>query len=83
MASSMLSLATNFVLSRIIANIRKGFKYSTIIIVSHRLSAIKEMDLIYFFAGPNVMYKGRHERLLVKLPDYREFFKGQLDENDS
>jgi ABC-type bacteriocin/lantibiotic exporter with double-glycine peptidase domain len=63
---------------KIIANIRSNFPQSTLIIVSHRISAVRGMDAIYFMAGPNRMYMGTHDQLLKDNPLYRDFFSTQL-----
>lgn len=65
--------------AKIIANIKEQSLHPTIILVSHRLSTVKEMDLIYYFQKSNVMHTGKHEVLLERLPGYRQFFKAQLD----
>ncbi|MFH1492653.1 MAG: ABC transporter ATP-binding protein [Candidatus Omnitrophota bacterium] len=64
--------------SKIIANIKNKFSDSTIILVSHRLSAVKTMDTIYYFKGPHIMHIGSHDKLLDELSDYREFFREQI-----
>ncbi|MFH1593475.1 MAG: ABC transporter ATP-binding protein [Candidatus Omnitrophota bacterium] len=64
---------------RAMANIREAFEDSTILVVSHRLSTIRKMDVIYLFSGGTVMASGSHEELFSGEPAYRELFAGQLD----
>jgi ATP-binding cassette subfamily B protein len=63
---------------KIITNIKDFLKETTLIVVSHRISAIKKMDLVYFLATPQEMLIGAHrellgatiyQRYLVSLPD--------------
>lgn len=60
--------------AQIVEAIRKEFRESTIILVSHRLSAIEKMDLVYFFESPGVMRFGKHNCLLTDNSKYRDFF---------
>lgn len=64
---------------RIIDNLKEKFRSSTIIVVSHRLSTVKKMDLLYFFEAPDKMEVGSHEQLLEKNPRYRELFASQIE----
>jgi ATP-binding cassette subfamily B protein len=66
---------------KIIENIKSALKDATIIVVSHRLSTVKKMDLVYFLKSPSVMEVGTHEQLLAKCPKYGELFASQLTEN--
>lgn len=64
---------------RIFDNIRSKFNSSTIIIVSHRLSMVKKMDLLYFLQAPDRMEVGRHEEFLENNQRYRELFSSQIE----
>lgn len=63
----------------IIDNLKEKFKSSTIIIVSHRLSTAKRMDLLYFLEAPEKIDIGSHEELLIRNPKYRELFASQIE----
>ena len=63
----------------IIDNIKSKFKSSTIIIVSHRLSTAKKMDLTYFFEAPDKIEIGTHVELLERNLKYRELFASQIE----
>lgn len=65
---------------KIIDNIRDALPDSTIIVISHRLSAIKRMDLVYFLESPGRIDIGRHEELLSRSPVYRDYLSSQLAE---
>lgn len=64
---------------KITDNIRAGFRDSTVIIVSHRLSALKKMDRVYFFESSGNMDSGTHSELLAQNKKYRELFAGQIE----
>jgi len=63
--------------ARIIETLKKRFNNSTIIVVSHRLTAIEKMDMIYFFESPSNMNIGTHQGLIERDSGYREFFANQ------
>jgi len=63
---------------KIIDNIKNEFRDSTIIVVSHRLSTVKKMELAYFLEGPADIYIGSHEELL-RNAGYRELFASQIE----
>ena len=65
---------------KIIDNIKQAFKDSTLIIVSHRLSAVKNMDLVYFLEGPAKMDIGTHTEFIKTNFKYRELFASQIEE---
>ena len=48
------------------------------IIISHRLSAIKDAERVYFFGSEGTMVVGAHSQLLLTCPNYRDFFRPQL-----
>ncbi len=62
----------------IVHNLKCEFEPTTIIFISHRLSTIKKMDLVYFLEGANVINIGLHEQLVKEKAKYRELFASQL-----
>ena len=64
---------------RIINNIKAEFKNSTVIVVSHRLSTIKKMDLVYFLESPSNIEIGFPDELLERSQKYRELFASQIE----
>lgn len=65
--------------AKIIGNIKESFPSSTLIFVSHRLSTINEMDLVYFFSGACRMEIGRHRDLLRSNPKYAHYLAHQVE----
>ncbi len=61
--------------AKIIDSIKSKFRDSTIILVSHRLTAIEKVDLVYFLQAPDFMLIGKHNDLIESSSEYREFFK--------
>ena len=68
---------------KIISKLKQEFKETTIIVVSHRLSTIKKMDLVYFLEGADKLTIGQHEQLVKENIAYRELFASQLEEKES
>jgi ABC-type multidrug transport system fused ATPase/permease subunit len=62
----------------IIDNIRGTLKDSTIIVISHRVSTISNMDLVYFLSGSGKIIKGTHEDLLQNNAQYPNYLAHQL-----
>jgi len=66
---------------KIVDNMKRDFKDSTIVIVSHRLSTVKKMDLVYFLESPSNMKVGTHQELMEKSPKYKELFASQIEKS--
>ncbi len=69
----------------IINNIRKEFKKTTRILVSHRISTIKDSDLIIVLDDGKIAQMGTHESLVAKHGIYKRLYlrqqlSAQLDE---
>lgn len=64
---------------KIIDNLKEKFKDSALIIVSHRLSSAKNMDLVYFLESNHHIEAGTHQRLLERNPKYKELFASQIN----
>ncbi|MFH1479155.1 MAG: ABC transporter ATP-binding protein [Candidatus Omnitrophota bacterium] len=64
---------------KIVNNIKNYFKDSTIILVSHRLSAVKNMDIVYFLEGQGKMSIGKHHELVKDNLNYRKLFASQIE----
>jgi len=67
---------------KITDNIRNEFKDSTVIVVSHRFSTVKKMDLVYFLESPSHMQVGTHEELIKRSIKYRELFASQIQNHE-
>ncbi|WP_168192655.1 ABC transporter ATP-binding protein [Undibacter mobilis] len=51
---------------------------TTIVIVAHRLSTIRNADLIYVLDGGKLVASGPHDELMQKSPLYQRLFEAQL-----
>jgi ABC-type multidrug transport system fused ATPase/permease subunit len=54
----------------------------TVVLVAHRLSTIREADLIYVLHRGRVVQEGTHRQLLAQEGLYRTLWRAQTDEND-
>lgn len=63
---------------KIIDNIKGNFRDSTLIIVSHRLSSVRKMDLVYFLESPSNMQLGSHQEVIARSTKYKELFASQM-----
>ncbi|MFH1380436.1 MAG: ATP-binding cassette domain-containing protein, partial [bacterium] len=64
--------------TKMLETIRKYRKNHTMIIVSHRLSAIKDADIIFFMDSGRITETGTHNSLVEINGKYSEFVKRQL-----
>lgn len=63
---------------KIMDHIRDFLRGSTVIVISHRFSTIKAMDVVYFMDTSGKMEVGTHEELSNKSPRYVEYLSQQL-----
>ncbi|MFH1380848.1 MAG: ABC transporter ATP-binding protein [Candidatus Omnitrophota bacterium] len=63
---------------KVMENIKREFRNSTVISVLHRLSTVKRMDLVYFFENGEKVDIGTHDELLEKNPRYERVFASQI-----
>jgi ATP-binding cassette subfamily B protein len=66
--------------ARIIDNMMGSLRDATIIIVSHRFSAIKRTHLVFFLNSPDKIDVGIHEELLRNNLQYQKYLAHQLKE---
>lgn len=64
----------------IIKNLREETKGKTILVISHRLKAVKEADQIFVFDDGQIVERGKHEELLIKQGIYQSMYMKQLIE---
>jgi ABC-type multidrug transport system fused ATPase/permease subunit len=64
---------------KIIENIKKELKDSTLITISHRLSTARNMEKVYFLKSSSCMDTGTHDELLERSVGYRELFASQIE----
>ncbi len=61
----------------ILNNIKEIAKEKLVIIVSHRLSSIKDADKIYVMAKANLVEEGTHETLIKQCGEYKRIYDAQ------
>ena len=66
----------------ILDQLREQFKGRTVIIISHRLSAVQNADEILCFDEGRVAERGTHDELLAKDGIYARFWNEQQKEAD-
>ena len=68
--------------SRILQGLRDELKGRTAFIISHRVTAVKDADLILVLDGGRIVERGRHEDLLARGGTYASLLRRQLLEQD-
>ena len=66
----------------ILQHLRKELKGRTTLMISHRISTIKDADVIYYLEDGTVVEKGTHEELLEKEGRYSVMYNKQLIEQE-
>ena len=62
----------------IVENLDKFYKGKTVVVVAHRLSTVKNADLILVLKDGDVIESGNHEELLAKKGFYSELYYSQF-----
>lgn len=79
-ATSHLDTATERAIQE---NLRGVFADKTVLLVAHRLSTIREADLIYVMHQGRVVEQGDHESLMASGGRYAQLWRSQTDESRS
>ena len=66
----------------ILGHLRKEVGSRTTIMISHRISTIKDADVIYYLEGGNIVEHGTHEELIQKKGFYNAMYNKQLLEQE-
>jgi len=66
----------------ILENLSKVSQRKTTLIVSHRISSIKNADKIIVLDHGRIVQEGTHESLLKQPGHYQDLYKKQLDEKE-
>jgi len=64
---------------KILVSLKEKYKDCTIIIISHRISTIREVDEIVFIHNGEIVEQGKHESLLNKKGYYWSLYKEQFE----
>ncbi len=67
--------------NKIINHIKEFLKDSTVIIISHRLSTMQKVDMIYFFMTPEKIDAGTFEELVRNNVDFQHYLNLQESES--
>ena len=73
-ATSHLDTATEAAIQR---NLREALAGKTVVLVAHRMSTIREADLIYVLRGGQVAEQGTHRQLMARGGAYRDLAQSQ------
>ena len=76
-ATSALDADSEFMVQQAIDNLIKNGQ-QTVILVAHRLSTVRDADMIYVLKEGQVMESGKHMELLAKDGYYKSLVKRQL-----
>jgi ATP-binding cassette subfamily B protein len=68
--------------TEILAGLRTVFGDRTAILVSHRVSAVKDADRIFVLDGGRIVERGTHAELIARGGMYAELLQRQLHEDD-
>ena len=66
----------------ILKNLKTKFKNTTKVIISHRISSIKDVDQIIVLENGEIIERGKHEELLKSKNLYFEMYNQQLNKNN-
>lgn len=67
---------------KILARLREEFPERTRVVISHRLSTLKDADRIVVLEEGRIVESGRHDELLRRGGAYAEIFQEQMIENE-
>ncbi|MGX7394461.1 ATP-binding cassette domain-containing protein [Carnobacterium mobile] len=57
--------------------IKEYFTHNIMVLITHRLSSVKDVDMIYFMKEGSISEYGNHEELMNKNGDYKKLFEIQ------
>ena len=62
----------------ILENVLHGMDNKTVVVISHRLSSVRNFPRIVFLEGGQIRAEGTHQALLSSVPRYRQMFGEQI-----
>ena len=65
---------------KILKNLKTIMKEKTSIIISHRISAVKDADIIIVLEEGEIIQRGSHEELIHEIGIYKDIYEKQLIE---
>ena len=77
-----LSAVDTYTEEEILARLTGVMRARTSIIVSHRISTVRDADLIVVLANGRIVERGRHDDLLALNGQYAEMYRKQLLEDE-
>ncbi|OAA29731.1 multidrug ABC transporter ATPase [Kosmotoga arenicorallina S304] len=63
---------------KIISSLREGIDLRTVIVISHRLKAVRDADIIYVLHDGEIIESGAHDTLMEKGGLYKRMYERQL-----
>ncbi len=85
-----LSSVDSFTEDKIFKNLKEKSLGLSVIVISHRLSSVCDLDRVYFLRMDGIIEEGKHEQLLAESQLYKDFFHNQImdprlrgDDNDT
>ena len=76
-ATSALDMETEY---KVLSNLRNGKKKSTNFIIAHRISAVKDADLILFMKNGEIVEQGTHNSLIKLRRNYYNIYTHQFQD---
>lgn len=77
-----LSAVDTYTEERILTHLRKVRSGRTTLIVAHRISTIRDADLICVIADGSIVERGTHEQLIARGGEYADLYERQLLEEE-
>ena len=77
-----LSAVDTYTEEEILQRLRSVMRERTSIIVSHRISTVRDADVIFVLDNGRITERGRHEELILRSGPYAALYRKQLLEEE-